>query len=163
MSPQYGELRPTSGWDQSGSLRHPCKFQRVSRLVCYGSLVNCTCLHVAICRVLAWWDNWVVSSSGRSAATVHTVSVFSIFAETMPWPWSLLVWHSWMCDSGRTSGLYRVSSVADGPVRRATSQSLCCKQRWTLPSAYPTLCFKGIWVTKNKGTYSETVDSRRLN
>ena len=26
MSPQYGELRPASGWDRSGSLRHPCKF-----------------------------------------------------------------------------------------------------------------------------------------
>ena len=33
MTPQYGELRPTNGWDRSGSLRHPCKFQRVSRLV----------------------------------------------------------------------------------------------------------------------------------
>jgi len=32
MSPQYGELRPTSGWDRSGSLGLPCKFQRVSRL-----------------------------------------------------------------------------------------------------------------------------------
>jgi len=32
MSSQYGELRPTSGWDRSGSLGHPCKFQRVSRL-----------------------------------------------------------------------------------------------------------------------------------
>jgi len=31
-SPQYGEFRPTSGWDRSGSLRHLCKFQRVSRL-----------------------------------------------------------------------------------------------------------------------------------
>ena len=31
-SPQYRELRPTSGWDRYGSLRHPCKFQRVSRL-----------------------------------------------------------------------------------------------------------------------------------
>ena len=29
---QYGELRPTSGWDLLASLRHPCKFQRVSRL-----------------------------------------------------------------------------------------------------------------------------------
>jgi len=28
----YGELSPTSGWDRSGSLGHPCKFQRVSRL-----------------------------------------------------------------------------------------------------------------------------------
>ena len=32
MSPQYGELRPTNGWDRFGSLEHPSKFQRVSRL-----------------------------------------------------------------------------------------------------------------------------------
>jgi len=32
MSSQYGELRPTSGWDLLASLRYPCKFQRVSRL-----------------------------------------------------------------------------------------------------------------------------------
>ena len=32
MSSQYGELRPTNGWDPSGSMRHPCKFKRVSRL-----------------------------------------------------------------------------------------------------------------------------------
>ena len=30
--PRYGELRPTSGWDWSGSLEHPYKFQRLSRL-----------------------------------------------------------------------------------------------------------------------------------
>jgi len=32
MFPQYRKLRPTSGWDRSGSLRHNCKFQRLSRL-----------------------------------------------------------------------------------------------------------------------------------
>jgi len=31
-SSQYGELRPTRGWDRFGSLEHPIKFQRVSRL-----------------------------------------------------------------------------------------------------------------------------------
>jgi len=31
-SPQYGELRPTNGRNLFGSLRHPCKFQGVSRL-----------------------------------------------------------------------------------------------------------------------------------
>jgi len=31
-SSQYGELRPTSGWDLLASLMHPCKIQRVSRL-----------------------------------------------------------------------------------------------------------------------------------
>ena len=32
MSPQYGELRPTSGLDRLTSLGYPCKFQLVSRL-----------------------------------------------------------------------------------------------------------------------------------
>jgi len=32
MSPQYGELRPTSGWDRSGSLGHLCNFSTGSRL-----------------------------------------------------------------------------------------------------------------------------------
>jgi len=32
MSWQYGELRPTNGWNLLASLRFPCKFQRVSLL-----------------------------------------------------------------------------------------------------------------------------------
>jgi len=32
MSSQYGELRPTKGWDPFGSLGHPSKFQLLSRL-----------------------------------------------------------------------------------------------------------------------------------
>ena len=32
MSSQYGELRPTNGWDLLASLGHHCKFQRVLRL-----------------------------------------------------------------------------------------------------------------------------------
>jgi len=32
MSSQYGELRPTDGWDRLASLGHHSKFQRVSRL-----------------------------------------------------------------------------------------------------------------------------------
>ena len=32
MVVQYSELRPTSGWDLLASLRHPCKFQCVSRI-----------------------------------------------------------------------------------------------------------------------------------
>jgi len=32
MSPQYGELRSTSGWDRFTSLWHPCKFQLLSHL-----------------------------------------------------------------------------------------------------------------------------------
>jgi len=32
MSSQYGELRPTNGWDRFGSLGHPSYFQRLLRL-----------------------------------------------------------------------------------------------------------------------------------
>ena len=32
MSAQYGELRPTNGWDRFGRLGHPYKFQRVLHL-----------------------------------------------------------------------------------------------------------------------------------
>ena len=32
MLPQYGELRPTRGWDRLGSLGHHSYFQRLSRL-----------------------------------------------------------------------------------------------------------------------------------
>ena len=32
MSPQYGELRPTSGWDRFVSLGHPSYFQRFPRV-----------------------------------------------------------------------------------------------------------------------------------
>jgi len=56
MSPQYGELRPTSGWDRSGSLWHPSKFQRVSRL---GSVTTATSLNgsqpnFALCLAISW-------------------------------------------------------------------------------------------------------------
>jgi len=40
--PQYGELRPTSGWDRFVSLGHPRYFQRISRLgsvILHGTLV----------------------------------------------------------------------------------------------------------------------------
>jgi len=42
ISPQYGELRPTSGWDRFGSLGHPSYFQRLPRL---GSI---TARHVVV-------------------------------------------------------------------------------------------------------------------
>ena len=51
MSPQYGERRPTSGWDRLTSLGYPCKFQLVSRL---GSV---TALHlvVGVSQTLRHW------------------------------------------------------------------------------------------------------------
>jgi len=51
MSPQYGELQPTSGWDRSGSLGHPCKFNgfRVLAALLHGTLV------VGVSQTLQRW------------------------------------------------------------------------------------------------------------
>ena len=51
MSPQYGELRPTSGWDRFTSLGYPCKFQLVSSL---GS-ITARCLVVGVSQTLRRW------------------------------------------------------------------------------------------------------------
>ena len=51
MFPQYGELRPTSGWDRLTSLGYPCKFQLVSRL----SSVTARHLVVGVSQTLRRW------------------------------------------------------------------------------------------------------------
>ena len=56
MLPQYGEPRPSSGWDRFTSLGHPCRFQRVSRL---GSVTAATSLtggqpNSARCLAISW-------------------------------------------------------------------------------------------------------------
>ena len=51
MSWQYGELRPTNGWDLLASLGHPCKVQRVLRL---GS-ITARHLVVGVSQTLRRW------------------------------------------------------------------------------------------------------------
>ena len=51
MSPQYGERRPTSGWDRLTSLGYPCKFPRPSLL---GS-VTARHLVVGVSQTLRRW------------------------------------------------------------------------------------------------------------
>ena len=53
MSPQYGELRP-SGWDLLASLRHRCKFQRVSNFNFLASLLHGTLL-LGVSQTLRCW------------------------------------------------------------------------------------------------------------
>jgi len=56
MSSQYGELRPTSGWDRFTSLRHSCKFQRVWRLgfVTAAMSLNGSQPNFARCIAVSW-------------------------------------------------------------------------------------------------------------
>jgi len=59
MSSLYGELLPTSGWDRFGSLGHPCKFQRVSRL---GSVTARRARHlvVGVSQTLRRWTECAI-------------------------------------------------------------------------------------------------------
>jgi len=56
MSPQYGKLRPTNGWDLFGSLGHPSKFQPVSRLdfVTATTSLNGGQQNLAGCLAVSW-------------------------------------------------------------------------------------------------------------
>jgi len=87
MFPQYDELWPTNGWDRSGSLGHPCKFQLVS---CLGSV---TAWHSSIGRQ----PNFAALNRGRHlysagrpsrGASAHILIVCIV--------WRCIVWH---CDS----------------------------------------------------------------
>ena len=77
MSPQYGERRPTSGWHRSGSLRHPCKFERVSRL---GS-ITARHLVVGVSQTAALNRGRHLYSAGRRSrwALAHISSLFLLF------------------------------------------------------------------------------------
>jgi len=56
ISPQYGELRPTSDWDLLASLGHPSKFQRVLRLGFITAVTSFTGghPHFAQCLAVSW-------------------------------------------------------------------------------------------------------------
>jgi len=56
MSLQYGELRPTNGWDLLENLGHPSKFQRVSRLgfVTAPTSLNGRQPNFARCLAVSW-------------------------------------------------------------------------------------------------------------
>ena len=62
MSPQYGELRLTSGWDWFGCLGHPCKFQWVRVLA---ALLHST-LVVGVSQTLRRWTEGATCMQGRS-------------------------------------------------------------------------------------------------
>jgi len=66
MSPQYGELRPTNGWDGFISLGHPSKFQWVSHLAFVTAATslsrgqpNCTMFG----RLLGWYTMYTFSKA----------------------------------------------------------------------------------------------------
>jgi len=65
-SSQYGELRPTSGWDRFGSLGHSHKFQQVS---CLGFVTAATSLtggqpNFARCLAICWAGTWYIHFGG---------------------------------------------------------------------------------------------------
>ena len=93
-------LRPTSGWDRSGSLRHPCKFRQVSRL---GS-VTARHLLVGVSQTLRRWTegatyvrqgdhhvgHWLCFTSSQHSLFIsrHSRSFTNIILVT--YNWSLL-------------------------------------------------------------------------
>ena len=113
MSPQYGELRPTSSWDQSGSLRHPCKFQRVSHL---GS-VTARHLVVGISQTAALNRGLHLYLAGRPSrwALAHTlVSVYFKIDNVIYLWYSVFRMGTWVCNHYPVPGTWSVLAVVTG-------------------------------------------------
>jgi len=94
MSSLYGELRPTGSWDRSGSLGHPCKFQRVLRLG------RVTTLHSSSRRQ----PNFAALNRGRhlystgqpSSWALSHISSCVIIVSYSVFVCSLVLWHCWL-------------------------------------------------------------------
>ena len=71
MSPQYGELRHTSGWDRFTSLGYPCKFQLVSSL---GS-ITARHLVVGVSQTLRRWTEGATYIRPSRWALAHISSL----------------------------------------------------------------------------------------
>ena len=84
MSSQYGELRPTIGWDWFTSLGHPSKFQRVSRL---GSV---TARHFSSVRQ----PNFAAMNRGRHLYSAGRPSRRALAHILVSFQWTLL----WLVD-----------------------------------------------------------------
>ena len=95
MSSQYGELRPTSGWDLLARLGHPGKFQRVSRL---GSVTarHCSSEHqpnfVGLNRGSRLYlagrpSRWALAHILVSSFFPCLISVVADWMSTIVWPW----------------------------------------------------------------------------
>ena len=79
----------TSGWDRSGSLGHPCKFQRVSRL---GS-VSARHLVVGISQTLRRWTEGatcVWQGDHDVGALAHILVLFKRYWFQSLWYWKLV-------------------------------------------------------------------------
>jgi len=84
--PQYGELRPTNGWDPLASLGHPSKFQRIS---CLGFVTAPTslnggqqnfagCLAVSLAGTLCtvFLKNWTTKLMAVALSNLNRFSKF---------------------------------------------------------------------------------------
>jgi len=86
MSPQYGGLRPTTGWDRLTSLGYPCKFQLVSRL---GS-VTARHLVVDVSQTLRRWTDGA-TYIGQGDHQVGHWPTF-LFCVILSFSWLVRVW-----------------------------------------------------------------------
>jgi len=77
MSPQYGELRPTTSWDRFGSLGHPSKFQQVLRIP--------TKLCTRFGRLLGWYTIYTFLGALAPTFTLRPSLAFSYSRSVTAW------------------------------------------------------------------------------
>ena len=120
MSPQYGELRPTSGWNRFTSLGYPYKFPLVLRL---GS-VNAWHLVVGVSQTLRRWteDATYIRQGDHHVGHWPTLLVVLVWAIIMSPTWPFTYWR---CRCAMASPT-RVSR----PRRSARRRSMTSRVTW---------------------------------
>jgi len=79
MSPLYGELQPTNGWDLLASLGHPSKFQRVLRLAFLTAATSLTGSqpNFARCLTVSWAATLYIHFRGLLSTDLRPSLAFS--------------------------------------------------------------------------------------
>ena len=112
---QYGELRPTNGWGQLGSLGHPSKFQQVTA----PTLLNRSHPDFARCLAICWAGTVYIhfrellSPDGilpGAKFTLHPSLEFLYFGSVTAWHWALVFRQTLWC--GTRNKIMELSQTA---------------------------------------------------
>jgi len=85
VSPQYGELRPTNGWDRLAGLGHPTKFQQVSHLAFVTASTSLTGgqPNFAWCLAISWLVHHIYIFGGSFPLTEFCPLQNSLYVQVL--------------------------------------------------------------------------------
>jgi len=112
MFSQYGELRPTNGWDRFWSFEHPIKFQQVSRLAFVTAATSLTGgqPNFARCLAVSWTGTLYIHFRGSCLLTEFCPVQNSLYVQVLHSP---IYWQRY-CTALQQRASAKLCSVVQG-------------------------------------------------